>query len=122
MGLDLIIRNARLPDGRLDGLTADIGIREGVIAAVERKLEASGPEHDARGKLVSPGLIESHFHLDKAMTVDRVPYQPNRMARDHMQRTASVKHTFTREDIYERSAQTIEQCILHGVTHMRTQV
>jgi cytosine deaminase len=71
---------------------------------------------------VSPGLIESHFHLDKAMTADRVPYQPNRMARDHMQRTASVKHTFTYEDTYARAQATLEQCLLHGITHMRTQV
>ena len=121
MTLDLIIRNARLPGGRGRPLM-DIGIRDGTIVALEPRLHADGPAHDACGKLVTPGLIESHFHLDKALTVDRVPYQPNRMARDHMQRTASVKHTFTYDDIYERSAKTIEQCVLHGITHMRTQV
>src|SRR5687767_5720371 len=118
--MDLIIRNAKL-SGANDG-TVDIGVRGGVIVAIERKLAAEGPEHDARGKLVSPGLIESHFHLDKAMTIDRVAHQPNRMARDHMERTAAVKHTFTPEDTYARAAATIEQCLLHGITHMRTQV
>ena len=122
MALDLIIRNAKLAAGRFDGATMDIGVRSGVIAAIERRIEAHAPEYDAARKLVSPGLIESHFHLDKAMTVDRVPYQPNRMARDHMQRTASVKHTFTAEDTYDRAKATLEQCLLHGVTHMRTQV
>ena len=121
MALDLIIRNARLPAAASAG-TVDIGIRDGVIIAVEPKLAAEGPEHDARGKLVSPGLIESHFHLDKAMTADRVAHQPNRMARDHMQRTAAIKHTFTPEDTYARAQATLEQCLLHGVTHMRTQV
>jgi cytosine deaminase len=118
MALDLIIRNAKLADGR----SVDIGVSDGVIKAIERELEAYGPEHDAQGKLVSPGLIESHFHLDKALTVDRVPYEGNRMARNHMERTASIKHTFTYEDTYARAAATIEQCLLHGVTHMRTQV
>jgi len=122
MALDLIIRNARLSNAESALSTVDIGVRDGLIIAVERKLSAEGPEHDARGKLVSPGLIESHFHLDKAMTIDRVPYQPNRMARDHMERTASIKHTFTKEDIYARARATLEQCLLHGVTHMRTQV
>jgi cytosine/creatinine deaminase len=123
MMFDLIIRNAKLSRGAADGSTVDIGVRDGTIAAIEPRLAADGAEqHDACGKLVSPGLIESHFHLDKAMTVDRVPYQPDRMARDHMQRTSSIKHTFTREDIYARAAATLEQCILHGVTHMRTQV
>ena len=51
-----------------------------------------------------------------------MPIQPNRMVRDHMERTASIKHTFTPEDIYARAQATLEQCLLHGVTHMRTQV
>ncbi len=122
MALDLIIRNARLSSSGPDNPTVDIGVRGGVIVAVEPNLAADGPEHDAGGKLVSPGLIESHFHLDKAMIIDRVPIQPNRMVRDHMERTASIKHTFTLEDIYARAQATIEQCLLHGVTHMRTQV
>jgi cytosine deaminase len=122
MALDLIIRNARLANGAMDGRTVDIGVQDGRIAAVQPGLVAEGPEHDARGKLVSPGLIESHFHLDKAMIVDRVPLQPDRTVRDHMERTASIKHTFTLEDIYARAQATLEQCLLHGVTHMRTQV
>ena len=90
--------------------------------AVEPHLAAEGPEHEAGGKLVSPGLIESHFHLDKARSLDRVPLQPDRMVRDHMERTASIKHTFTPEEMYARAQATLEQCLLHGVTHMRTQV
>jgi len=122
MALDLIIRNARISRAGSGSPEVDIGVRDGVIVAVEPRLAADGPEHDAGGKLVSPGLIESHFHLDKAMIIDRVPVQPDRMARDHMERTASIKHTFTPEDIYARAQATIEQCLLHGVTHMRTQV
>jgi cytosine deaminase len=122
MALDLIIRNAKVSNGRTADSTVDIGVQKGVIVAIDPRLAAEGPEHDARGKLVSPGLIESHFHLDKAMIIDRVAIQPNRMARDHMERTAAVKHTFTPEDIYARAEATIEQCVLHGVTHMRTQV
>ena len=122
MALDLIIRNAKLSNSRTADSTVDIGVQNGIIVAIEPHLAAEGPEHDAGGKLVSPGLIESHFHLDKAMIIDRVAIQPNRMARDHMERTAAVKHTFTPEDIYARAEATIEQCLLHGVTHMRTQV
>jgi cytosine deaminase len=119
MALDLIIRNAKVSNGRTADSTVDIGVQNGIIVAIEPDLAAEGPEHDACGKLVSPGLIESHFHLDKAMIIDRVAIQPNRMARDHMQRTAAVKHTFTSEDIYARAEATIEQCLLHGVTRYR---
>src|SRR5690349_16326106 len=122
MALDLIVRNARLASSAPGAPLVDIGIQNGRIAAVETNLKADGPVHDAAGKLVSPGLVESHFHLDKALIVDRVPLQPNRMVRDHMERTASIKHTFTPDDIYARASATVEQCLLHGVTHMRTQV
>jgi cytosine/creatinine deaminase len=122
MALDLILRNARLSTGSVDQPRVDIGVADGKIAALEPNLAAEGPEQDLDGKLVSPGLVESHFHLDKAMLFDRAPHQPNRMIRDHMNRTASIKHTFTPEDIYARARATIEQSLLHGVTHMRTQV
>src|ERR1044071_3333146 len=116
MALDLIIRNATVASAGPHNPTVDIGVRDGVIVAVEPNLAADGPEHDARGKLVSPGLIESHFHLDKAMTIDRVPNQPDRMVRDHMKRTASIKHTFTAEDIYARAQARLAKSVLHGAT------
>jgi cytosine deaminase len=122
MAWDLIIRNARLASTGPEHPTVDIGVRNGIIVAIEPHLAAGGPEHDAGGKLVSPGLVESHFHLDKAKLIDRVPMQSNRMVRDHMERTASIKHTFTPADMYARAQATLEQCLLHGVTHMRTQV
>ena len=37
-----------------------------------------------------------------------------------MQRVAAVKHTFTVEDVYERASRTLEKCIRHGATRMRT--
>jgi len=43
----------------------DIGIREGKIAALADALDASQAAEvvDARGKLVFPGAVDSHFHL-----------------------------------------------------------
>ena len=121
MTLDLIIRNARLPGGRGRPLM-DIGIRDGTIVALESHLDADGPEHDACGKLVTPGLIESHFHLDKALhgRSRAVSAQPHG-ARPHAAHGLGQTHVHV-DDIYERAPRTIEQCLLHGVTHMRTQV
>ena len=39
-----------------------------------------------------------------------------------MERVSAVKHTFTVEDVTERAAGTIEKCIGHGATRMRTHV
>ena len=107
MALDLILRNARLASAGPDHPTVDIGVQHGRIVDVEPQLTAEGPAHDAGGKLVSPGLIKSHFHLDKARLIDRVPLQPNRMIRDHMERTAAMKQTFTPEEMYARAQATL---------------
>ncbi len=68
---DLVIRNGRVIDAaqHLD-LKLDIAIRDGKIAALKPKIEASAAKEsfDAAGKLVMPGLIDIHTHLaDKAM-------------------------------------------------------
>lgn len=119
MAFDLILRNARITG---ETPLTDIGVADGIIAALEPGLAADGEELDAAGRFVSPGLVESHFHLDKALIVDRCAPPADRHSTDHMERTAAIKHTFTVDDIYARARDTIEQCLLHGVTHMRTQV
>jgi cytosine deaminase len=122
MTLDLILRNARIADSEDGGRTADIGVKDGAIAAIEPGLAAEGKELDAGGRLVSPGLVEPHFHLDKSRIVDRCEPPSDRHTRDHMQRTAAIKHTFTVEDVYARAQATLEQCLLNGIGHMRTHV
>lgn len=120
MTLDIVIRNAQLAGP--DGATVDIGVEDGKITALEAGLPDGGETVDAGGRFVSAGLVESHFHLDKARILDRCEPPANRKSTDHMKRTAAIKHTFTVEDIYARARDTLEQCLLHGITHMRTHV
>lgn len=122
MPVDMILRNARLANGRAAGTTVDIAVSGGRIAAIEPRINGDGQSVDAGGRFVSPGLVESHFHLDKARIVDRCAPPKDRRATDYMARTSAIKSTFTVEDIYARARDTIEQCILNGVFHMRTHV
>ena len=122
MAYDFIVRNARLADGNSARATVDIAVAEGRIAAIAPGISGAGEVFDACGRLVSPGLVESHFHLDKSRIADRCAPQKDRRATDHMARTSAVKHTFTVEDIYARASATLEQCVLNGVSHMRTHV
>ncbi len=39
-----------------------------------------------------------------------------------VKRVKAVKHAFTVEDVYARATATLENCILHGATRMRTHV
>lgn len=59
--MDLIIRNARLPD-RPEAAPVDIGVANGRIAAIAETLAADAPHCDALGQLVCGGLVETHIH------------------------------------------------------------
>ena len=116
--MDLIVRNARLSHAP-DAPPADVGVMAGRIAAIETTLRADGPVFDAGGCLTCGGLVETHIHLDKSNIIDRCAPEEGRQA-DSMQRVAAVKQTFSVEDVYERASRTLEKCIRHGATRMRT--
>ncbi len=65
MEFDLLIRNGRLVDPRGGVTAADVGVREGRIAAVLAPgvPARAGEEIDAGGRPVLPGVIEPHTHL-----------------------------------------------------------
>jgi len=119
LGLSLTLRNARLANA---SDTVDIAVSEGRIAAIGPRLPGNGESVDVGGRFVSPGLVESHFHLDKSRILDRVAPLDDRRATDYMKRTSGIKNTFTVEDVYARARQTLEQCMLNGVMHMRTHI
>jgi cytosine deaminase len=118
--MDLIIRNARLPD-RPEAPPVDIGIADSRIVAIEASLTGDAPAYEAGGRLVCAGLVETHIHLDKTRIIDRCPPEDGRNA-NAVPRVAAVKHTFTEADVYHRASQTLENCIKHGTTRMRTHV
>lgn len=119
--MDLIIRNARLADRPRDDPPVDIGVEKGRIAAIAERLDVAAPVYDAGGRLACPGLIESHIHIDKSRIIDRCAPQEHRTL-SPVVGVAPLKAGMTFEDVYGRAARTIEECILHGTTRMRTQV
>lgn len=116
--LELVIGNARLPDA--ESRTVDIGVSGGRIAAIEPAISADAPRYNAEGQLCCAGLIETHIHLDKSRIVDRCAPEPSRAQPDHMRRVQAVKPAFCVEDIYARAKETLEGCIKHGTTRVRT--
>ena len=63
-GFDLVIRGGTVMTAA-DRFAADIGVRDGRIVALGDALDRGAEELDASGKLVLPGGIDSHVHLDR---------------------------------------------------------
>ena len=123
MSFDTILRN-----GRIAGLgdePVDIGVRDGRIAAIGPKLEAEGSD-GARdialdGRLVIPGFVETHIHLDKSCISDRCACRTGTL-KEAIETVAAAKLAFTEDDIYARAKRTLEKAIVQGTTRMRTHV
>ncbi|WP_293678460.1 amidohydrolase family protein [uncultured Phenylobacterium sp.] len=66
---DRVIRGGTIADGTGgDLLDADIGISDGVIAAIGKDLGAGREEIGAKGLLVTPGFVDVHTHYDGQLT------------------------------------------------------
>src|SRR5260370_40943375 len=72
MSFDTILRNARIAGRELEPV--DIAVRDGRIAAIAPRLnEAAGDaarDIALDGRLVIPGFVETHIHLDKSCISD----------------------------------------------------
>ncbi|MFG2603963.1 amidohydrolase family protein [Streptomyces sp. NPDC048514] len=71
--LDHLIKGVTVVDGTgAPAHTADVGIRDGRIAAVGRVTEESRSSEDAAGLVLTPGFVDPHTHYDAQLFWD--PY------------------------------------------------
>jgi cytosine deaminase len=115
---DLIFRRAVTTSA---ATPLDIGISGGRIAAMAPRLESQAPEIHVDCRLVLPGFVDSHIHLDKACLLGRCGHNHGSVG-EAIAAVAAMKRDFTVEDVYARGARVIERAILHGTTRMRTHV
>jgi cytosine deaminase len=116
---DLILRNSRLPE---EAAPTDIGIRAGKIAVLGSLDGAGGVvEHDLQGRVVLPGFVDSHIHLDKACLLCRCQNVGGGL-KGAIAAVSRLKRDFTTDDVYQRGAHTIEMAIAQGTMHMRAHV
>ena len=72
---DLIIRNGTLVDGTgAAARRADVAVKGDRIVAVEERIDSKGArEIDATGRIVTPGFVDVHTHLDAQLAWDALP-------------------------------------------------
>jgi cytosine/creatinine deaminase len=117
--VDLVVRQARITES---GPLVDIGCSGGTIAAVGSALgeQSEATVLDVGGRVVLPGLVEPHVHLDKALLADRTINRSGTLA-EAIRVTGAAKSSFTRDDIRIRAEKTLRMCLRHGTTLLRAQ-
>ena len=118
--LDLIIRNANLPDGRA-GL--DIAVENGLISEVAPALAARAHrEIDAGGRLVSPPFVDCHFHLDSTLTYGRPRVNQSGTLLEGIALWGELKPGLTAENIKARALKLCHWAIARGTLAIRSHV
>ncbi|WP_327099653.1 amidohydrolase family protein [Nocardia vinacea] len=114
--VDLLLRDARIAD---DAALVDIVIDQGVIMQLDH-LPPGRADHeiDCAGRVVIPGLIESHLHLDKALLDRERPNLDGTLA-GAIAVTGELKRTFTRASIRDRARRVLDLAITNGTTTIR---
>jgi len=118
--MDLIIRNANLPDGRIG---IDIGIKDGKIVALESSLSAKSPEEiDASGYLVSPPFVDAHFHMDATLSLGLPSLNQSGTLLEGIALWGELKPHLTVEAIKERALRYCDLAVARGLLAIRSHV
>lgn len=112
----LLVKNTRIRD---DEELMDLFVEDGTFRKIGVQLEEDADRViDCKGKVVLPGLIESHIHPDKAFLEDRKPNISGTLD-EAIRNTGELKKEYTYDDVYNRSEKVIEWAIAKGTTIMR---
>jgi cytosine deaminase len=123
---DLAIRRARLrrPGDKL----AEIGIKDGRIAAIAERLDGeAATEIDARGNLVTESYVNPHLHLCKVWTLPMMEeealktYQGEAMgkAMAGIELASKIKEKYAEAWIVKNARRAVALAALHGNLHIR---
>lgn len=117
----LLIKDLRIEDAES---TSDLRIRDGRIAAIAPRLDPTGGEEvvQGAGRLALPPLIESHVHLDSALTAGQPRYNETGTLFEGIEVWSQRKRDLTVEDVKERAGRAIRQQAGFGIQYVRSHV
>ena len=113
---DLVVRSARLLDGRLVDLAVDDG-----------RFTEIGPAHelaarqtiDAAGRLVTALLVDCHLHLDASLTAGRPRFNESGTLIEGIQVWGELKPSLTEQDVFERACEIVRWSAAQGTLFIR---
>ncbi|MBB3810303.1 amidohydrolase family protein [Pseudochelatococcus contaminans] len=120
--VDLVIRDASLPDGRKN---IDLLIADGRILAIGPGLAAqatAGETIDASGYLLSPPFVDPHFHLDATLSLGLPRLNRSGTLLEGIALWGELRPTLTREALVERALRYCHLAISQGLLAIRSHV
>ncbi len=117
---DILLRGGRvLRSAVLE--TTDIAIREGQFVAIAPQIEGTAAlEINLQGQLVSPPFVESHIHLDSAMTAGEPRWNQSGTLFEGIEIWRDRKQSLSLEDVKQRAIATLKLQAEQGVLFVRS--
>jgi cytosine deaminase len=118
--MDLVIRNASLPDGRRQ---IDIAIEHGRIAALGPNLPVAGArEIDAAGDLATPPFVDAHFHMDATLSYGLPRVNQSGTLLEGIALWGELKPALQQDALIERAMQYCDWAVARGLLAIRSHV
>lgn len=118
--LDLLITNARLPDGRGP---VDIAVSGDSIAQIAPKIEGQAREIvDAAGRLVAPPFVDPHFHMDATLSLGLPRLNQSGTLLEGIALWGELKPLLTPEAVMERALRYCDLAVAQGLLSIRSHV
>lgn len=118
--LDLLVRGANLPDGRV---VQDIAVKDGHIAEIGPAIQAKAArEIDARGRLVTPPFVDAHFHMDSTLSLGQPRLNESGTLLEGIKLWSELKPHLTVEAIKKRAHEFSRWAIARGSLAVRSHV
>ncbi|MGH2887294.1 MAG: amidohydrolase family protein, partial [Solirubrobacteraceae bacterium] len=116
MAVDLIVRNARLLDGRL----VDLAAEGGRFARIGPSLDLDATNViDAEGRLVTAPLVDCHLHLDASLTAGRPRFNQSGTLIEGIEVWGELKPTLTEQDVFDRASEIVRWSAAQGTLWIR---
>jgi cytosine/creatinine deaminase len=117
MANNLVLNNVRIWG---KGKLLDVAVTDGLIRAIGQQL---GEGEDFSGRVLLPGFVESHCHLDKTMSlIDGGLQNHSGTLLEAIQSWYPSKITRPKEDFKRRAAYALNQAISKGTTFLRSHI
>ncbi len=118
--VDLILRNANLPDGRGP---VDIAIAGGRIMQVAPGIDApNAPQIDVTGRLVSPPFVDAHFHMDATLSLGMPRLNRSGTLLEGIALWGELRPTLTQDALVERALRYCDLAVSRGLLAVRSHV